>query len=114
MDDIFRENYSQQMQGKHLFGQLKNFCAKTNKILVDYNKFKKWLFSNLKKIKRGEKELSIAAEPSTKIEGVLKDLVDPNSNKISHADVIKSKLNESIKKGRFTEDLFNEVQNIIG
>ena len=46
--------------------------------------------------------------------GLIKDLVDQNSNKISHVDDIKSKLNESIKKGRFTEDLFNEVQNLIG
>ena len=55
-DDIFRENYSHQMQGKHMFGLLKEFRSNTNKILVDYNKFKAFCMSKLNQAKRNEKK----------------------------------------------------------
>ena len=46
------------MRGKHMFGLIQNFRNKTNKILVDYNKFKSWLYGSLKKLRRDEKEQS--------------------------------------------------------
>lgn len=55
LDDIFRENYREKMEGKHLFDLIKDFRSITNKILVDYGKFKKWLYSSLKKAKRQKK-----------------------------------------------------------
>lgn len=43
LDDIFRESYREQMEGRHIFTLCKDFRSITNKILVDYNKFKGWL-----------------------------------------------------------------------
>ena len=47
IDDIFRENYNEQMEGKHMFGLVKDFRSVTNKILVEYGKFRKWIFTLL-------------------------------------------------------------------
>ena len=47
LDDIFRESYRDQMEGKHIFELLKDFRCVTNKILVDYNKFKKWVYTKI-------------------------------------------------------------------
>ena len=52
LDDIFRENYKEQMVGRHIFTVCKDFRSITNKILVDYNKFKGWLNSKLKERRR--------------------------------------------------------------
>ena len=52
LDDIFRENYHEKMDGKNMFGLIKEFRSITNKILVDYNKFKKWIISSLKAHKK--------------------------------------------------------------
>ena len=57
LDDIFRENYRQPMEGKHMFDLMKDFRSITNKILVDYNKFKKWVYSKLKFAKKQMKLL---------------------------------------------------------
>ena len=35
------------MIGKNMFGLAKDFRSATNKILVDYNRFKKWVYSKL-------------------------------------------------------------------
>ena len=45
MDDIFRENYREQMEGKHIFKLISDFRSDTNKILVEYAKFRKWIYS---------------------------------------------------------------------
>ena len=42
------------MEGRHIFGVCKDFRSITNKILVDYNKFKGWLHSKLKERKKLE------------------------------------------------------------
>ena len=44
LDDIFRENYREKMEGKHMFDLIKDFRSITNKILIDYAKFKKWVY----------------------------------------------------------------------
>ena len=54
LDDIFRESYREQMAGKNMFGLVKEFRSATNKILVDYNRFKKWVYSALTNRKRKE------------------------------------------------------------
>ena len=45
------------MVGKNMFGLVKEFRSATNKILVDYNRFKKWVYSKLLSKKRKEKEM---------------------------------------------------------
>ena len=44
------------MVGKNMFGLVKEFRSATNKILVDYNRFKKWVYSKLMGKKRSERE----------------------------------------------------------
>ena len=43
LDDIFRENYGEKMHGKHMFKLIKNFRSVSNKILIDFTKFKNWV-----------------------------------------------------------------------
>ena len=57
LDDIFRENYREQMIGKNMFGLVREFRSATNKILVDYNRFKKWVYSSLMGRKRKERKM---------------------------------------------------------
>ena len=57
LDDIFRENYREQMIGKNMFGLVREFRSATNKILVDYNRFKKWVYSSLMGRKRKERKI---------------------------------------------------------
>ena len=45
MDDIFRENYSKEMEGRHIFDLIKDYRSSSNKILVDYGRFKKWIYT---------------------------------------------------------------------
>jgi hypothetical protein len=40
------------MEGRHMMTVIKNFRSLTNKILVDYGKFKGWLLSKLKEMKK--------------------------------------------------------------
>jgi len=40
------------MEGKHVFTVIKNFRSVTNKILVDYGKFKGWLFAKVNEMKK--------------------------------------------------------------
>ena len=47
MDDIFRENYAKEMENKNIFNLLKDFRSISNKILVDYGKFKKWIYAKM-------------------------------------------------------------------
>ena len=56
LDDIFRENYRDKMQGKHIFGLIKDFRSVSNKILVDYVKFKKWVNMKLLNRRKSMKE----------------------------------------------------------
>lgn len=55
LDDIFRESYKIQMERRHMFGLMKDFRSETNKILVDYGKFKKWVYSLLQSRKKMDK-----------------------------------------------------------
>mmetsp|Transcript_30086 Transcript_30086/g.37198 ORF Transcript_30086/g.37198 Transcript_30086/m.37198 type:complete len:101 (+) Transcript_30086:878-1180(+) len=64
LDDIFRENYRNEMQGKHIFGLIKDFRSISNKILVDYGKFKKWVFT---KLKDARKEQEMKKDPKLKL-----------------------------------------------
>ena len=48
LDDILRINYSTQMEGKHVFDFVKQFASVSNPILIDYNLFKKHLYSAVK------------------------------------------------------------------
>ena len=47
LDDIFRLNYKEHMHGKHMFGLVSDFRSVSNKILVDFTRFKKWINSKL-------------------------------------------------------------------
>ena len=40
------------MESKHMFGLIKEFRSNTNKILVDYNKFKAFVSTKLKQAKK--------------------------------------------------------------
>ena len=51
LDDIIRINYSKQMEGKHLFEFVKQFSSVSNPILIDYNLFKKHLYTAVKERK---------------------------------------------------------------
>ena len=105
LDDIFRENYREQMHGKHLFGLIKEFRSATNKILVDYNKFKKWIYSKLLTQKKTDKDqIAGLASKRAMIEEVL------GSKGSEH---IESRLGRSIKSGgRLNEDLLTEVRSL--
>ena len=43
-----RINYSTQMEGKHVFDFVRQFASVSNPILIDYNLFKKHLYSAVK------------------------------------------------------------------
>ena len=55
LDDIFRENYPKLMQNKHIFELLKDYRSVSNKILVDYGKFKTWIQLKLKEATKKQK-----------------------------------------------------------
>ena len=55
LDDIFRENYPKLMQNKHIFELLKDYRSVSNKILVDYGKFKTWIQLKLKEANKKQK-----------------------------------------------------------
>ena len=40
------------MEGRHIFDLIKDFRSNSNKILVDYGKFKKWIFTMLQGAKK--------------------------------------------------------------
>jgi hypothetical protein len=103
LDDIFRENYSRQMEGKNMFGVIKGFLSITNKILVDYNKFKSSLFNRLKEHKRALKDRNDDSRQKARIIDILST---------TKRDDMESRLNESIKNGRLTEDLLSEVKSL--
>lgn len=48
MDDIFRHFYPEEFKEKHLFEILKPFEVISNKILIEYGKFRQWLVLELK------------------------------------------------------------------
>ena len=93
------------MHGKHLFGLIKEFRSATNKILVDYNKFKKWIYSKLLTQKKTDKDqIAGLASKRAMIEEVL------GSKGSEH---IESRLGRSIKSGgRLNEDLLTEVRSL--
>ena len=49
MDDIFRHFYPAQFKEKHLFEILKPFEVISNKILIEYGKYRTWLILELNK-----------------------------------------------------------------
>ena len=51
LDDILRMNYTTQMEGKHILDFVKQFASVSNPILIDYNLFKKYLFTAVKERK---------------------------------------------------------------
>ena len=55
MDDIFRENYRKEMEDKHIFELIKDFRSISNKILVDYGKFRTWVYAKLIETQRNQK-----------------------------------------------------------
>ena len=55
------------MQGRHIFGLIKDFCASTNKILVDYSRFKKWVFTKLMDHKKSLREEKRNKDPRVTI-----------------------------------------------
>lgn len=87
LDDIFRENYREEMEGKHIFDLIKDFRSMSNKILVDYGKFKKWIFTIYRDAK---KERDNKNDPTKEI---LKSLLSKTANtaKKSVADDEKSR-----------------------
>ena len=74
LDDIFRENYREEMEGKHIFDLIKDFRSMSNKILVDYGKFKKWIFTIYRDAK---KERDNKNDPTKEI---LKSLLSKTAN----------------------------------
>ena len=46
-----RINYSTQREGKHVFDFVRQFASVSNPILIDYNLFKKHLYSAVKERK---------------------------------------------------------------
>lgn len=49
LDDLFRYYYPDEFKDKHMFEIVKPFEIISNKILVEYGKFRKWLVMELKK-----------------------------------------------------------------
>ena len=43
-----RINYSKEMEGKHIFDVIQQFASSSNPILIDYNLFKKHMFTAVK------------------------------------------------------------------
>lgn len=109
LDDIFRENYRQQMEGKHIFDLIRDFRSITNKILVDYGRFKKWVYS---KLKRARKQKKIESDPRG---ALLQSILNRTASQRDESlDEVQSRLNLSIKNGRLTEDLLSEVKSMFG
>jgi len=52
MDDIFRHFYPVEFKDRHVFEFIKPFEIISNKILIDYNKMRKWLVLELKKTQK--------------------------------------------------------------
>ena len=52
LDDILRMNYTSQMEGKHVFEFVKQFASVSNPILIDYNLFKKYVYTAVKERKQ--------------------------------------------------------------
>ena len=48
LDDILRVNYGAEMEGKHMLKVVEQFASEANTILIDYNMFKKWVYSRIK------------------------------------------------------------------
>jgi|694.fasta_scaffold118204_2 Ca2+-binding EF-hand superfamily protein len=48
MDDIFRFHYPEDLKEKHIYDILKPFEVVSNKILIEYKKFREWLVLELK------------------------------------------------------------------
>ena len=101
------------MEGKHIFDLIKEFRSASNKILVDYNKFKKWIFSTLRDAK---KERDIKNDPKKEILKSLlnkttstrKSVADDEKSR-AELDSMKQRLDQSMRRGRLTEDLLSEV-----
>ena len=61
------------MEGRHIFDLIKDFRSNSNKILVDYGKFKKWIFTMLKDAKK------VKSLRETARQNFLDHIVDPTS-----------------------------------
>ena len=109
LDDIFRENYREQMVGRHIFGLVKEFRSATNKILVDYNRFKKWVYSNLTSRRKKEQRQMKFWSRKESLEKMLN-----KSRQADTASAVESKFDRSLKSGgRLTEDLLTEVRSYV-
>lgn len=49
IDDMFRYHYPDEFKDKHLFEIVKPFEIASNKILVEYGKFRQWIVMELNK-----------------------------------------------------------------
>ena len=98
-----------------MFDVIKDFRSLTNKLLIDYNKFKKWLYSGMQRRRRAEKLNRIDPRRA-----IVQDLVSHagrapsgNGSVPKEFDRLQHKLNKSNEGGRLTEDLLSEVKNVI-
>ena len=53
MDDIFRYLYPEEFKDKHMYEITKPFEVISNKILIDYGKFRQWLVLELRNSTKG-------------------------------------------------------------
>ena len=54
LDDILRVNYGADMNGKHMLDVIKQFASEANALLIDYNLFKKWIYSKTRGVSMDE------------------------------------------------------------
>ena len=83
------------MIGKNMFGLAKDFRSATNKILVDYNRFKKWVYSKLMSQRKSEKETKTWSR---------RVILDEMINNRKDGSTMRS-------DARLTEDLLTEVKS---
>ena len=92
-----------------MFGLVKEFRSATNKILVDYNRFKKWVYSNLTSRRRKEQRQMKFWSRKESLEKMLN-----KSRQADTASAVESKFERSLKSGgRLTEDLLTEVRSYV-
>ena len=123
LDDIIRINYTKEMEGKHIFDFIKQFASSSNPILIDYNLFKKHMFTAVKQRKEQEESFyNIKIKDFQKvIQSKIRKPVNlnPRKNPLAESELEKfrefspmGKFQNSIKSGRLTEDLLSEVRSL--
>ena len=118
-----RVNYSKEMEGKHIFDFMKQFASSSNPILIDYNLFKKHMFTAVKQLK--DREDSFQNIKIKEFQKVIQSKIrkpvnlNPRKNPLAESDLekfvefdSKGRFEKSIKSGRLTEDLLSEVKSI--